>query len=138
MVEAAGAPDSPRDNGRVQDRPDAAELAAALARFLAEELRPAVPAELRFRTLVAANAAAILAREAAGEPGAAEAAERARLAPLLDDARPPPADAREARRAAAARIRAGALDERWDEAVAVLRESVRAKLAVAHPGYDAE
>ena len=36
----------------------------------------------------------------------------------------------------ARRIRAGELDDRWDEAVAVLRESVRAKLQVAHPGYE--
>jgi hypothetical protein len=33
-------------------------------------------------------------------------------------------------------IRAGDLDDRFGEAVDVLRESVRAKLAVAHPGYD--
>jgi hypothetical protein len=116
----------------VQDRPDASELAAALAHFLLEQVRPAVPRELRFQLLVAANAAAILAREAAvGE--AAVADERARLARLLGE---PPGGARAAQRQLADAIRAGDLDDRWDEAVEVLRESVRAKLAVAHPGYD--
>ena len=116
----------------MQDRPEASELAAALAQFLLEEVRPAVPRELRFEVLVAANAAAILAREAAAGDAAA-ADERARLAPLLAEA---PADARGAQRQLAKALRAGALDDRWAEAIGILRESVRAKLAVAHPGYD--
>jgi hypothetical protein len=116
----------------VQDRPDASELAAALAQFLLEQVRPAVPRELRFQLLVAANTAGILAREAAvGEAGIAD--ERARLAQLLGE---PLDDARAAQRQLADAIRAGALDDRFGEAVEVLRESVRAKLAVAHPGYD--
>jgi hypothetical protein len=116
----------------MQDRPDASELAATLAQFLLEEVRPAVPRELRFEVLVAANAAAILAREAAAGDGAA-AYERARLARLVGES---PADARAAQRQLAVAIRAGALDDRWEEAIEVLRESVRAKLVVAHPGYD--
>jgi hypothetical protein len=116
----------------MQDRPEAEELAAALARFLLEEVRPAVPRELRFQLLVAANTAAILAREAAvGETAVAD--ERARLARLLGE---PLGDTRAAQRQFADTIRAGAMDDRWEEAVEVLRESVRAKLAVAHPGYD--
>jgi uncharacterized protein DUF6285 len=116
----------------MQDRPDAEELGAALARFLLEQVRPAVPRELRFQLLVAANTAAILGREAAaGDPPAAQ--ERARLARLLPDL---PEEARAAQRELASVIRTGALDDRWEQAVDVLRESVRAKLAVAHPGYD--
>jgi len=116
----------------MQDRPDAEELGAALARFLLEQVRPAVPRELRFQLLVAANTAAILGREAAvGDAPAAE--ERARLARLLPGL---PEEARAAQRELARAIRSGTLDDRWEEAVAVLRESVRAKLAVAHPGYD--
>ena len=116
----------------MQDRPDASELAAALAQFLLEQVRPAVPRELRFQLLVAANTAGILAREAAvGEAGIAD--ERARLAQLLGE---PVDDARAAQRQLAEAIRAGALDDRFGEAVDVLRESVRTKLAVAHPGYD--
>lgn len=116
----------------MQDRPDASELAAALAQFLLEEVRPAVPRELRFQLLVAANTAGILAREAAvGEAGIAD--ERRRLAQLLGE---PLGDLRAAQRQLADAIRAGGLDDRFGEAVEVLRESVRAKLAVAHPGYD--
>jgi hypothetical protein len=116
----------------MQDRPEAEELAAALARFLLDEVRPAVPRELRFQLLVAANTAAILAREAAvGETAVAD--ERARLARLLGE---PLGDARGAQRQLADAIRAGAMDDRWEEAVEVLRESVGAKLAVAHPDYD--
>ena len=115
----------------MQDRPDASELAAALAQFLFEEVRPAVPRELRFGVLVAANTAAILAREFGGPDAADREAERIR--DLLDE---PAGDPRQARSHLAEAIRAGAFDERWDEAVAVLRDSVRAKLAVAHPGYD--
>lgn len=134
----------------MQDRPDAHELAAALARFLIEEVRPAVPRELRFGVLVAANTAAILAREwEAGDDAVAEEAERLlwlrgtdeRDAWLFDTAagRAQLADRDELRAAKekfAAAIRAGDLDASWDEALAVLRDSVRAKLAVAHPGYD--
>lgn len=116
----------------MQDRPDASELAAALAQFLLEEVRPAVPRELRFQLLVAANTAGILAREAAvGEAGIAD--ERRRLAQLLGE---PLGDLRAAQRQLADAIRAGGLDDRFGETVEVLRESVRAKLAVAHPGYD--
>ena len=116
----------------MQDRPDASELAAALAQFLLEEVRPAVPRELRFQLLVAANTAGILAREAAvGEAGIAD--ERRRLAQLLGE---PMGDLRAAQRQLADAIRAGGLDDRFGETLEVLRESVRAKLAVAHPGYD--
>ena len=116
----------------MQDRPDAHELAAAVAEFLATEVRPAVPRELRFQVLVAANACAILARETAAGPEA-ERAELERLQRLGGDAD----DGVRAAQADVARlIRAGDLDDRWDQAVAVLRDSVRAKLQVAHPGYE--
>lgn len=102
-----------------QDRPDGPELLAALARYLFEELLPEVPREQRFNVRVAANCCAILAREwDEARPQAEREAERARLAEL------------------AAGIRTGAYDDRWGETVAALRESVAAKLAVAHPGYD--
>lgn len=103
----------------VQDRPDASELAAAVAEFLTTIVRPAVPRELRFQVLVAANSCAQLAREAA-----------------LAEAEPEHRAAREAQAQLAAAIRAGEHDERWDAVLAALRGEVRAKLAVAHPGYD--
>jgi hypothetical protein len=124
----------------MQDRPDAAELAGALAGFLMEDVRPAVPDDLRFGVLVAANACAILAREiAAGDTPVVEEAEG--LLGLMDRASdcPLPTDRDELqalRAQVAAAIRAGDLDDRWDDAVAVLRRTVAAKLAVAHPGYD--
>lgn len=63
---------------------------------------------------VAANVCAILARETAA------------LAPD-----------RAEQRALAAEIRAGTWDERLPELAARLREEVRARLAIAHPGWDA-
>jgi len=133
----------------MQDRPDAHELAAAIATFLANDVRPAVPSELRFQVLVAANTCAILARELASDDDpVVEEAERL-LALVGDDREAWLVETESGRRHLADRdefralqdevaraIRAGELDDRWEEAVEVLRESVRAKLAVAHPGYD--
>jgi hypothetical protein len=117
----------------VQDRPDAPELATAVAQFLVEQVRPAVPRELRFQVLIAANACAILSREAAAGDRPAEE-ELARLRRLMGQET---ADVPAGRRQLAAAIRAGEFDDRWKEAVETLRQSVRAKLEVAHPGYDA-
>jgi hypothetical protein len=103
-----------------QDRPDGPELLEALARYLISELAPSVAREQRFNVRIAANACAILAREwEHGHSAERREAVRAELAVL------------------AAAIRAGERDDRWDETVAALRESVAGKLAVAHPGYDA-
>ena len=129
----------------MHDRPDAHELAAAVAEFLSAQVRPAVPEELRFLVLVAANACAILARETESMT-AAPAHEVRRLSALLGGGGAgidtegadgsPERLAWELRSRLATRIRDGELDARWDEAIAALRDSVRAKLAVAHPGYD--
>jgi hypothetical protein len=105
-------------------RPTAAELAWAVADFLRSEVVPATEGRLSFQALVAANAAAIVAREL--ELGAGhEAAHLARLESLgvADDA------------ALVEAIRRGDLDGRTPELLAVLRESVEAKLAVANPKY---
>jgi hypothetical protein len=122
----------------MQDHPAAHELLEQLAAWLAGELRERVPREERFSVLVAANVAAIVARETApGAPSAQD--ERRRMAGLLElagETAPAEADARELQRRAAAAIRAGRLDARADEALALVRESVRTKLAVARPGYD--
>jgi len=123
----------------MQDRPTAAELLAAVAVFLAEDVLPNVPPEQRFGVRVAANACAICAREAEAGP-AAEAAEGERMRALLALAGgPEPPDGtpvRELQGAVARAIRGGALDAALLEARDVLRESVAAKLAIAHPGYD--
>ncbi|MFN8161425.1 MAG: DUF6285 domain-containing protein [Solirubrobacterales bacterium] len=133
-----------------QDRPDAPELLDAVAEFLFAELRGAVPAEERFRVLVAANVCAVVAREL-----------RAGEAPLREDLdlfsallgrgpgrTPGPqlpgpegsgpdlvAAVREAESALCAELRSGHLDDRLGEVAAALREHVRRKLEVARPGY---
>jgi hypothetical protein len=98
----------------MQDRPDAPDLLAAVARYLAEDLLPHVPPRQRFQVRVAANACAIVAREWEAEVGRPDRAEQRELA---------------------AAIRAGEWDDRWDEVVALVTESVRAKVDVAHPGW---
>src|SRR3954452_12165271 len=120
----------------MQDHPPAHALLEQLAAWLATDLRGKVPREERFGVLVAANVAAIVAREIG--PGAPRPeAERERMTRVLElaggDAGA--ASPREALVRAAAAIRAGRVDDHWAEAVSVLRESVRDKLAVAHPGY---
>jgi hypothetical protein len=110
-----------------QDRPTAPELLEALAEYLYVELRPNVPAEQRFKTLVAANVCAVVAREirAGEEPGREDARLFARL---LDTEEASAAELAEA-------IRAGRLDSRIGELIAGLREHVRRKLEVNRPGY---
>src|SRR3979490_1950946 len=92
----------------------------------------------------AATTAAMLGREA-GRTGEAAMEEAWRLTRLLDpnaigtslpEIEGGPHPIRDVQRGAVAAIRARDLDDRWAQAVAVLRESVRAKLAVPHPGYD--
>jgi hypothetical protein len=125
----------------MQDRPDAHELLGQLAAWLATDLIEHVPREQRFGVRVAANVAAICAREAApGAPTAADEAARMRelLALAGEDAGDGDGDdARELQRRAAAAIRDGRLDGHLAEARAIVRESVRAKLEVARPGYAA-
>src|SRR3954454_20022103 len=120
----------------MQDHPPAPALLEQLPAWLATELRGKVPREERFGVLVAANAAAIVAREIGPDAPGPEA-ERERMRRLLELARDEsaPGSAREGLVRAAAAIRAGRLDDHWAEAVGVLRASVRDKLAVAHPGY---
>ena len=99
----------------MQDRPEAPELLLAVAGWLMEDLLPVAPAEQRFHVRVAANACAIVAREWEADVGRAERTAQERFA-------------RE--------IRAGEWDARWEQALERAREEVRAKLAVAHPGWD--
>jgi hypothetical protein len=125
--------------------------------FLADEVAPAVPQELRFSLRVAINVCAMLEREARlGERPAHE--EVAALAQLLGEGRTAPAarssvdsasptatsaslndvreEAREMQRRLASAIRAGEMDERLEEVVQTLRERLAARLRVAHPGWE--
>ena len=106
------------------DRPTPAELVEAVREFLEGTVMDATEGSVRFHTRVAVNALAIVERELELGQGHA-AAHRDRLDALgfVDDA------------ALAAAIRAGDLDDRWDEVVGVVRASVIDKLAVANPTY---
>jgi Domain of unknown function (DUF6285) len=106
-------------------RPLAAELVAAVAEFLETDVRGATSGQVNFHARVAANALRIVERELLDE---SEAESRAALAGL--------GFADEEQLAAA--IRAGDMDGRAEEVTACLRDLVRRRLAVAHPGYDSE
>ena len=124
-----------------QDRPSAAELLESVAEYLFAELRPEVPAEQRFRVLVAANVCAVVAREIdAGDAPSRE--DLGLFREILGDEDAPPAEPAEveaeARRSAAQladRLRTGELDDRLDELTPKLAEHVGRKLAIARPGY---
>jgi Domain of unknown function (DUF6285) len=106
-------------------RPLAAELIAAVAEFLANDVRGATDGQVNFHARVAANALRIVERELLDD---SEAQSRAALAGL--------GFADEEQLATA--IRAGDMDGHADQVIGCLRVLVRRRLAVAHPGYDSE
>ncbi|TMR98528.1 DUF6285 domain-containing protein [Nonomuraea basaltis] len=108
------------------DVPTAAQLVAAVRDFLQTDVLPAAEGRVRFHTRVAINVLGMVEREI--ELGPAQAEEHAaRLAGL--------GVAGDAELAAA--IREGRVPD--DHAlVTALEQAVRAKLAVANPGYLAE
>jgi hypothetical protein len=107
-------------------RPTAAELVAAVADFLDNDVRealrsdgrPADAGQVSFHARVAANVLRTVERE------------------LTDDRPAPDLLGYPDEEHLAAAIRAGDLDDRADEVAGCLRELVRHRLAVAHPGYD--
>jgi len=99
-------------------RPSAAELVAAVADFLDNDVRRSTQGQVSFHARVAANVLRTVERE-------------------LTDERPAPdllGYADEAELSAA--IRAGDLDDRAADMLPALRVLVRHRLSVAHPGYD--
>jgi Domain of unknown function (DUF6285) len=114
----------------LQDRPTAAELAAAVREFLERDVLPATEGRVAFHTRVAVNALGMIERELTLGPEL-DVAERDRLRALL--ARD--GSIRELTAELARGIRDGSLDDRRAEVIDVVRESVRAKLQVANPGY---
>jgi aminoglycoside phosphotransferase (APT) family kinase protein len=114
-----GHPEAPHDV------PSAVELLDAVAGFLRDDVMGATSGRVQFHTRVAANVVDQVRRQI--EMGSSQAAaHRDRLAALgfADDG------------ALAAAIRAGELDDRFDEVKAAVWASVRDKLAVAHPDYE--
>jgi hypothetical protein len=125
----------------MQDRPTAAELLATITDYLDGEVLPNVEGTLRYHTLVAANLARILQREADAYPAAA-AAEREALAGLLDGSTaggsaPVPDDLAGLNAELARRLRQGEGDVEFERrCFAVLLPATAAKLAINKPGYD--
>ena len=114
----------------MQDRPDAAELVAAVREFLENDVMPATEGRVQFHTRVAVNALGMIEREIVHGPEYA-AAERARAAALLGH----DGDPRELERELAAALRDGSLDSRLEEVGRHVRATVREKLMIANPGY---
>jgi uncharacterized protein DUF6285 len=100
--------------------PTAAELVAAVAEFLETDGLHATSGAVNFHTRVAANVLRTVERE------------------LLDDSAAPDLLGFGDERALAAAIRAGELDDRAADVLPALRRLVAHRLAVSHPGYDAE
>jgi Domain of unknown function (DUF6285) len=114
----------------MQDRPSPVELLEAVREFLESDVMRSVEGRVRFHTRVAVNALGMLERELRLGPEL-DAAERHRLVALLGR----DGDLLELTAELASRIRDGSLDNRRDEVVAAVRDSVRAKLLVANPDY---
>ncbi|HEX2212334.1 MAG TPA: DUF6285 domain-containing protein [Mycobacterium sp.] len=105
------------------NRPTAAELVAAVADFLDDDVRAAVAGQVGFHARVAANVLRIVEREL-----------RDTTVDSVDSALESLGFSDETELAVA--IRAGRLDERDDEVMACLRVLVRHRLSIDHPGYD--
>jgi hypothetical protein len=106
------------------DAPDAMQLLDAVKEWIDRELIPGTDGRLRFHARVASNVLGMVHRELELGP-AQERAHRERLDRLgmRDDA------------ALAVAIRRREFDDRHDELLELLRETVRDKLAVANPAY---
>jgi aminoglycoside phosphotransferase (APT) family kinase protein len=116
---------APPDGGPdLYGRPTAAELVAATRAFLTDSVRPETTGRTAFHARVADNVLAMVERELR-LGGAARARHRAALAALdcADDS------------ALSRDISTGALDERWDEVLEVVRTGVRDRLLVANPRH---
>ncbi len=109
------------------DRPTANELVESVREFLERDVMAETDGRVRWHTRVAINVLGMVERELRLGPGqaAAHAAGLGRLG-ALDDAD------------LSAAIRNGTFDDRLVELAGFLRETVKAKLEVANPGYLAD
>jgi aminoglycoside phosphotransferase (APT) family kinase protein len=125
VPEAADTPDRPpAGDAALYGRPSAAELVAAVRTFLTDQVQPETTGRTAFHARVAGNVLATVERELRlGD--AARARHRTALDRLgcADDA------------ALSEAISSGTLDGRWDEVVALVRNSVRDRLLVANPRH---
>jgi hypothetical protein len=125
----------------MQDRPTAVELLKAARDFCERELGPSLTGRMRFQVRVLQNILGTLEREWEHEEDAL-IAEWERLKHVLgkDGERPDTFKAlgsqvRTWNVELAAQIRAGALDDRSDELLDLLTETVREKIEIANPDY---
>jgi hypothetical protein len=106
------------------DVPSVRELVTAVREFLERDVVQGTEDRLRFHARVAANALGVVERELALGPEH-ERAHRERLARLgVSD-----------EEELAAAIRSGRLDDRLDDVIDVVGQTVRDKLLVANPKY---
>jgi hypothetical protein len=132
------------------DRPDAAALLLAVARFLEKDARQAIQDPgLSFRVLIAANLCKVAAADRQAE-GELLRKERARLEALLFDAEPAPAPSRSLEpepseverlrayhRTLAERIRSGAISAaQLSEVRTALRATLAEAIRVQNPRFD--
>jgi hypothetical protein len=128
----------------VQDRPTAIELLRAAQEFCEKDLQAALTGRVRFHARVLQNVLAILEREWAGEGAAVEAEwERLRILlgkdePMADGLQALSDQVRAYNAELSARIRAGELDDRFEETLEALRATVGEKLAIANPRWRGE
>src|SRR5689334_4055744 len=106
----------------VTGRPTAAELVAAVADFLDNDVRKACEGQVGFHARVAANVLRIVERELLDQTAGPVLTSLAGLG-FTDE------------RSLAHAIREGRLDDRGDEVVACLRLLVGHRLSIDHPGY---
>jgi hypothetical protein len=103
-------------------RPTAAELVAAVADFLDDDVRSATDGEVSFHARVASNVLRIVERELLDQSAGEVTASLGELG-----------FAEEKELAAA---RGGELDDRAGDLLPCLRTLVRHRLTIDHPGYD--
>jgi hypothetical protein len=106
------------------DPPDPPDLILSVRDLLANEVQDLLDGRSKFHVRVAVNILEIVARQLQAGP-ADEAAHQRRMSRLgfRDEA------------ALAQAIRSGALDARYDEVAAAMREDVWDKVGVVNPGY---
>jgi hypothetical protein len=111
-------------DGKPHDVPTAGELVEAVREFLERDVMTNTEGRVQFHTRVAINVLKMVERELTMGEGQADT-HAARLASLGVSSEKELCDA----------IANGALDDRLDEVVAVVRATVADKLAVANPTY---
>jgi hypothetical protein len=118
------------ETAAMQDPPNAAQVLDVVATLLTDDVMPELDGRKRFHVRVAANLLRILEREWTLERTHQEA-DRAALAGLLEE----DATLDELADDLVEEMRSGALDDREDEVLTVLRGIARRKLTITNPGY---